>query len=432
MNNKRIIAAILIVTALAAGAIVWSGRSGHDDHAGEDSHSEGDSHGHATAAAAAAPAPDKTATPATPATATEAAGHDDDEHDHKDEDEHDKEGGDQLAFSAEQIRTAGVVVAEAGLSEMAVTTPLPGEIRFDADRTAHVVPRATGVVESVAVRLGQQVRRGQLLASISSGTVSDLRHDAQAAQQRLALARENFTREKTLWDERISAEQDLQQARTALREAEIGAANATGKLHALGTGTDGGSKLQIRAPFDGVVVEKHIALGEMVREDTAILTIADLRSVWAEIDIPASSLDTVRVGAEVTVNASATNTRAGGKIAYVGALLGEQTRTAKAHAVLANPGGAWRPGMFVTVEVATGTPARVLSVPDDAVHTLESRQVVFVATDSGFRAQPVRTGRSQGTRTEILDGLKAGQRYAAVNAFMLKAEMGKSSAEHTH
>ncbi|MCA1323950.1 efflux RND transporter periplasmic adaptor subunit [Herbaspirillum sp. alder98] len=417
MNNKRIIAAILIGTALAAGAIVWSTRSGHDDHADEAGHTENDSHGHTAQA---------------PANAAEvaAAAKQDDHDDH--DDDHGKEGGDQIAFSAEQIRSAGVVVADAALSEMASTLALPGEIRFDADRTAHVVPRAAGVVQTVSVRLGQQVSRGQLLASISSAAVSELRSEAQAAQQRLVLARENHARERALWDERISAEQDLQQARSALREAEIGAANATQKLNALGAGPQGGGSLQIRAPFDGVVVEKHIALGEMVREDTAVLTIADLRSVWAEIDIPASALDTVRVGAAVTVKASALTSSASGKIAYVAALLGEQTRTAKAHAVLANPGGAWRPGMFVTVDVASGAPRQVLAVPEDAIHTLEQRNVVFVATESGFKAQPVRTGRSQGGRTEIVDGLQPGQRYAAVNAFMIKAEMGKSSAEHAH
>lgn len=419
MNNKRIIAAILAVTALAAAAITWLPRSSTGDRAEAEGHTESDGHGQA----AGAPAK-----PAAAASAAPAAEHDD----HEEHGEHEQEGGDRLTLSAEQIRAAGVVVAPAELSEMATSVPLPGEIRFDADRTAHVVPRAAGVVQSVTVRLGQQVSRGQVLASIAAGSVSDLRSQAQAAQQRLALARENHAREKALWDERISAEQDLQQARTALREAEIDAANATQKLSALGATAGGGDSLQIRAPFDGVVIEKHIALGEMVREDTVVLTIADLRTVWAEIDVPASALDTVRVGAAVTVKAGATKASANGRIGHVGALLGEQTRTAKAHAVLANPGSNWRAGMFVTVDVASGSPERVLTVPDDAVHTLEQRNVVFVATDNGFLAQPVRTGRSQGGRTEIVEGLQRGQRYAATNAFMLKAEMGKSNAEHSH
>ncbi|WP_050469408.1 efflux RND transporter periplasmic adaptor subunit [Herbaspirillum chlorophenolicum] len=415
-KQKLAIAAILIVTALAAGAITLGGKSGsdeHGDHGKEDTHTEHKEAGHKEnddghAAGKSAKAGDA---------------HGDDAHDE----------GERIAFSAEQMRVAGIVLADAGLSDMTGTLPLPGEIRFDADRTAHVVPRVAGVVEAAPVRLGQAVKKGQLLAIIDSGAISDLRSEAQNVQQRLALARDGYAREKKLWEEKISAEQDYLQARAALREAEIAARNAAQKLAALGAGGDGSSgAFQIRAPFDGVVVEKHIALGEMVKEDTAVFTLSDLSQVWAEIDVPASALDAVRVGAAATVKASALSSSASGKVAYVGALLGEQTRTAKAHVVLPNPGGAWRPGMFVTVEVAAGAARQVLAVPDDAVHTVENRSVVFTAAEGGFIAQPVKTGRSQDGRTEILSGLEPGQRYAARNAFLVKAELGKASAEHAH
>lgn len=405
-KQKMAIAGILVATALAAGAITFSGGSAEADaHGKEEAHA-----GHKEDA--------------------KAHGDEDNGKDHDDHDGHAESG--HIAFSDEQLRNAGIVLADAALSEMASTLPLPGEIRFDADRTAHVVPRVAGVVESVPVRLGQAVKKGQLLAVISSGGISELRSEAQNAQQRLALARDNHAREKALWEEKISAGQDYLQARAALREAEIAARNAGQKLAALGAaGGDNGS-FQLRAPFDGVVVEKHIALGEMVKEDSAVFTVSDLRQVWAEMDVPAGALDAVRVGAPARVAASALASSAGGKVAYVGALLGEQTRTAKAHVVLDNPGGAWRPGMFVTVEVAAGAPRQVLAVPDEAVHTVENRSVVFLAAEGGFTAQPVKTGRSQGGRTEILSGLAPGQRYAARNAFLVKAELGKAGAEHAH
>ncbi|MFH5256279.1 efflux RND transporter periplasmic adaptor subunit, partial [Burkholderia semiarida] len=97
---------------------------------------------------------------------------------------------------------------------------LPGEIRFNEDRTAHVVPRVAGIAETVPANLGQNVKKGQLLAVLSSAAVSEQRSELLAASKRLELARTTFAREKQLWEEKVSAEQDYLQARQALREAE--------------------------------------------------------------------------------------------------------------------------------------------------------------------------------------------------------------------
>lgn len=102
----------------------------------------------------------------------------------------------------------------------------PGEIRFDEDHTAHVVPRVPGVVESVQANLGESVKKGQVLAVIASQQISDLRSEQQAAQRRVELARLTFDREKQLWQDKISAEQDYLQARQGLQEADISLANA--------------------------------------------------------------------------------------------------------------------------------------------------------------------------------------------------------------
>ncbi len=96
---------------------------------------------------------------------------------------------------------------------MSTTVTFPGEIRFDEDRTAHVVPRVSGVVEAVKVDLGQSVKKGQVLAVIASQQISDQRSELNAAQRRQELARLTLQREKKLWEDRISAEQDYLQAR---------------------------------------------------------------------------------------------------------------------------------------------------------------------------------------------------------------------------
>lgn len=131
--------------------------------------------------------------------------------------------------------------------ELGTAISFPGEIRFDEDRTAHVVPRVPGVVEAVQAELGQAVKRGQVLAVIASQQISDLRSEQQAAQRRLELARLTFQREQQLWQERISAEQDYLQARQALQEAEIALANARQKVAAVGP-AGAGNRYELRAP----------------------------------------------------------------------------------------------------------------------------------------------------------------------------------------
>lgn len=339
-----------------------------------------------------------------------------------------------IRLSPEQQKAAGLGSSAVGPAHLQTASDFQGEIRFNEDRTAHVVPRLAGVVEAVHANLGQVVKKGQVLAVIASTALSEQRSELLTAQRRQEAARVTHEREKKLWQEKISAEQDYLQAQTALREADIAVANAQQKLAAVGALPTAASlnRFEIRAPFDGTVVEKHLALGEAVREDANIFTLSDLSTVWAEFAVAPKDLAVVRVGQKVMVSSTAFPEQAEGKVAYVGSLLGEQTRTARARVTLINPQGAWRPGLYVTASVLGAEQPVALAVPLAAVHTVEGKPSVFLGVDGGFRAVPVKTGRSDGKQVEILEGLQAGARVATDNAFVLKAELGKSSAEHGH
>ncbi len=420
-RKQAIAIAVVLALGMAAGIGILStgGRAGaggeaaHGHEDGED-HNEGDAHAHAKSGADKGHGGEKPASTETP---------------------HDDAGApDVITLTPEQQKAAGIVVDTAKAATLTATYQLPGEVKFNEDTTAHVVPRVVGVVESVPAALGQVVRRGQVLAVLSSPAVSDQRADLQAAQKRLQLARTTYEREKSLFEARISPQQDVQGAEQALREAEIAVTNARQKLMAVGATPDSSAlnRFELRAPFDGTIVEKHIALGEQVREDTNVFTVADLRTVWAQISVPAKDLPLVRVGDRVTVRATAFDQSAVGKVAYVGSLIGESTRTAQARVTLENPKATWRPGLFVNVEMKGDAVEVPVTVAADAVQTVEERPVVFVQTPRGFQAQPVKIGRSDGQRTEIVQGLTAGTSYIATGSFMAKAELGKSTASHAH
>ena len=339
-----------------------------------------------------------------------------------------------LTLSSEQIAAAGIHLAAAAAQRINLSLPFPGEVRFDEDRTAHLVPRVPGVVEAVSVNLGQSVKKGQLLAVIASQQISDQRSEQAAAQQRLALARTTYEREKRLWQDKISAEQDFLQARQALQEAEIALNNARQKISALSGSVvaTGGNRYELRAPFDGVVVEKHLTPGEVVDETSNAFTLTDLSRVWVTFGVSPKDLTQVKVGRPVTISAPELNAEVTGTVSYVGSLLGEQTRTATVRVTLENPRGAWRPGLFVTALVATDSRQANVAVPEAAIQTVENKPTVFVRTDDGFKAQAVELGSRADGQVEITQGLKPGVQVAAAGSFVLKSELGKASAEHAH
>jgi cobalt-zinc-cadmium efflux system membrane fusion protein len=332
----------------------------------------------------------------------------------------------------DQVRASGIAIAAAGAVQIASVVQFPGEVQLNDDRTVHVVPRVPGIAEAVLVNTGQNVRKGQTLAVFSSQVISEQRSALQSAQKRQSFALTVYEREKKLWEQKITAEQDFLQAQVALREAEIAVENAQQKLNALGvTGGSGTglNRFELRAPYDGLVVERKLSVGEAVKEDTPIMTISDMSAVWVEVSIPAKDLPLMRVGAKVLVRATAFDAKATGTVAFVGALVGEQTRMARARVVLANPQGAWRPGLFVNVEVNSANLQVPVAVESEAIQTLGNRQVVFVREEKRFIPRSVKLGISDGKYIEVLEGLPPGTRYAAQGSYIIKSELTKLTSE---
>lgn len=269
-KQKTIMAAVVAAGLIGSGAVLWSGRTAAPAAERGDAHEEeGKPHGKGEAGKAE-------------------AGHEEER---------------IVKLSAEQQKTAGIAVVSAGSGALQAASDFSGEIRFNDDRTAHVVPRLAGVAEGVTANLGQQVRAGQVLAVIASTSLSEQRSELLTAQRRQEAALATYEREKKLWQEKISAEQDYLQAQTALREANIAVDNARQKLAAIGASASTSSlnRFEVKAPFDGTVVEKHLSRGEAVREDASIFTVSDLSSVWAEFAVAPKDLAVVRVGQKVIV-----------------------------------------------------------------------------------------------------------------------------------
>ena len=362
---------------------------------------------------------------------------------HGDEGEHAEE--ELVVLTAAELDEFEIDVRTAGPGTMAVEKELPGEVRANEDRYAHVTPRVAGVVKSVSASVGSYVRKGQTMAVVESRELADLKADYLAALEREELARSSFEREERLYEQEITSQADYLEARQELAEARIRTRSARQKLIALGFSDGYIERLPqegerslvaypLTAPISGRVVEKHIVPGEAIEATTDAFEVADLSTVWVDLSVYQRDLGIVREGQEVIVDAGRNVPRTRGTITYVRPIVGEETRTAIARVIAENPDGLLRPGQFVTGLIAVDEAEVDVVVPETAVIDVEGRPSVFVQTDEGFEARPVEVSSRTADQVAITSGLTAGDRYVAEGAFALKAELGKSemSGGHAH
>jgi len=337
-----------------------------------------------------------------------------------------------VTMTDRQLNLNGIEILVASPARIKATLKLIGDIRVNADKSVQVVPRLSGIVESVSANAGDHVKKGQLLAVIASQSIADQRSELMAAQKRLELARVTYAREKQLWEEKISAEQDYLQVRQVMQEAEIALQQAQQKLQAIGAGSPGRNlnQYEIRSTINGTITDKLVSAGQVLNGNETIFTVSDLSTVWAEMRVYAQDINTIKVGQKVTVKATAFQEQAIGTVSYVGSIVGETSRTAMARVVLANEQQTWKPGLPVNIELSTEEEEVPLAVSIEGLQNHDGKAVVFVRTGNDFEIRPIQSGKRDEKYVEVLSGLKVGDRYAAANSYLVKAELGKASASH--
>lgn len=362
---------------------------------------------------------------------------------------------DLIQLTPEQLADFGVELSTAGGGNIDLVLSLPGEVAVNADKTGHVLPKLPGVVLQVTKNIGDNVRRGDLMAVIDSRELAEAKSGYLAALERVSAAESIVAREQALFEKGVSPEQDYLAAKSSLRAVGIELTAAEQTLHAYGISETQLQELaaaphssltryEIHAPVGGRVLEKHVSLGEMVSAESELFLIADLSTVWVNLSISQKDLPSVREGQQLSIRftpGTATESGSGAgagipdaraRIDYIDALVAEDTRTATARVLLPNPKGLWRPGLFVSglVDIAN-SPAAVL-VPLESIVKFEGSPTVFVQDADGFEPHTVTVGRESATQAEILSGLEPGDRFVSAGAYMVKAEFGKSEAGHGH
>lgn len=157
--------------------------------------------------------------------------------------------------------------------------------------------------------------------------------------------------------------------------------------------------------------------------------IADLSSVWVNLDVHQKDLPLIQVGQTAAIGVGNMAPSVQGRISFLEPMAEETNRTIHARVVIPNAGGKWRPGLFVTGRIAVDDAQIPVLVPNEALVMIGGKTCLFLKEGDRFRLQPVLTGRTNGASTEITEGLAPGQIYVAKGAFTLKSELGKPEQE---
>lgn len=351
---------------------------------------------------------------------------------------------DAVKVTPAQIEDGKFGIAAVRGGELGKHMRVPGAIIPSGDRIARVAVRLVGTVAELRKRLGDSVEAGEVVAVIESREVADAKSEYLAARLVFGLQETLFNRSTRLFEGKVLSENDYLRARATFEDARVKIETARQKLFALGLAAgqiealpqqpvESLRRQELRAPIAGRIAERRVEIGALVgREglESELFVIVNSAVVWADLAIPATELDNIREGQDITVTAGGEPSPA--TIMFVSPLLDKDTRAARVVASVDNASGKWRPGAFVTADIVVDKTPFAQVVPVSALQTLKGEAIVFVRNAEGFEARKVGVGRRDARIVEITAGLTLGERIATSNTFILKADLGKSELDHEH
>jgi membrane fusion protein, heavy metal efflux system len=349
-----------------------------------------------------------------------------------DDDDHDERGGEGDHRIPGAVRLGERVIEDAGITtevvrELAVaeTVRLTGEVVADPDRRTRIAARLSGVVESTGVRPGDPVAEGDVIVVVRAPNLQTLRATEAGLRARAASARANAERLESLEAKRMVSRQEVVAAKAEAEALEGEARAARDRLRAIGlkNSTKGAVLFDVRAPAAGVVIDRPVAEGEPVTEQSVVATLVELDRVWFEGQVFERDLGRLVLGAKAFVELTAyPGEQFEGNVEYVAHQTDPGARTLSVRIPLTNRDDKLRLGLFGSAAVVTDPGTPTTAVPSTALTTIEGRDVVFVARDEHtFEPRRVIVGRRDPEHAEITDGVRRGEQVVSGGVFSVKS-----------
>jgi cobalt-zinc-cadmium efflux system membrane fusion protein len=333
-----------------------------------------------------------------------------------------------------------IVVEPAQVKTVTEGLTLQGRIQYNPDHFVRLSSPLVGLVKTVSVRLSEQVREGQVVATIESADIGTAYADFAKAETNLELAKRNYRRARDLYEAHSVSKKEFDQAQNDFLKDQAEYRRARQRLvtlKVLASELDKprgerriSDRFDLKSPIDGVVAEKNLTTGQMVGTDPSqiLYVIADLDLLQAVADVYERDLNLIGEGMAVSVEVQSFPDEVfQGIVAYVGDVVDPTTRTTKVRCNLKNLDHKLKPEMFARIHIMKPlAESLALAVPRGAVITIGDEAFVFVQkTETEYERRNVVTGPTSGDLVEIHEGLKAGERVVVKGALLLKGALEK-------
>jgi cobalt-zinc-cadmium efflux system membrane fusion protein len=347
----------------------------------------------------------------------------------------DKGGKAQVVFSDGQIEgrvvrfvdpaieeRSGIKFVEAIKAEGSAQISCSAELSFNANKVADIRAIVPGVVRTVSIELGQDVKKGDALFVLESTQIGDIQAGLRTANERVRVAEADLERQRTLRKSEIASARQVEVAESELASAQSAAQSAASTLRMAGAQKSSSGRFTLRAPISGQVVRRPGVMGGLATQDDSLATVADTSTMWAMCAIPEREAGRVQEGFTLKLELN-NGTSVVGKITWISPEVDERTRMVNARAEIPNPDGLLRANQFLNASIIAGAPKASVVVPRDSVQRIEGRDVVFARAKAGTYIPRVVNVYGDGENVAVEGKVKVGDQIVTDGAVFLRTEV---------
>lgn len=325
------------------------------------------------------------------------------------------------AFCIDENFKSKIELEQPEIRQISENIPLTGVVETNPDKVVHFMSLVDGIISQTYFSLGDEVKKGQVLAELRSSELADLYAESKTIASQIKVAEQAMKATQAMFDDGISSERELLNSQSELAILHANKEKTDAQLSMFSASPEKGV-FKITAPHSGVVTAKSITAGSQIAAGgEPLFTLSDLNDVWVMVNIYASNVRNISPGMEVSIKTLSYPDKAfKGKIANISQVLDEQAKVLKARVVLSNSNFELKPGMLVDVQALKTSENTALSIPTSAL-VFDNNQnfVVVYKDDCHLEIRKVETSSKGNGNTFLISGLKENEKIVSKNQLLV-------------